>query len=284
MFQIPYDNFQADTVAQPDELDANFAAIETVIGANTFTEQNYVTDDASNTANLDSLDRQLKTYSTLVLKPRPVTSWSPFTSDAVTPVSTRLGPFLASTFAYANRLRLGFQEPVLAAGLAHRLMLDVAMSTTSAANITLNMAYKVVPMDGTVACNLTTDIWRASWTPGASKKIVALDTAGDWREYTAGATGTTGATAPTFPTSGTVADNTVTWTAGSVIYSNRQAVFAVTAAANKPFLVDVTGLQIPVAEITAEDQRIVGFLVREVGSGHAGDMYLLDGHFKAVEV
>jgi hypothetical protein len=211
-----------------------------------------------------------------------VASWSQYLDDPASPEITRLGPFQVASLAYSAARRLGFQEPALVPGLAHRLMLDLAMSTTAAASITLRLAYMVFPLDGSLAASLTTDLWRASWTPGASKKIVALASDG-WREYTAGASGATGGTAPTWPTSGTVSDGTVTWTAGNVIYKNLSLTYSVSDSASEPFRVDSASLTIPAAEITADNQQIVGFLLREVGSGHTGDLYLLDGHFKALE-
>jgi hypothetical protein len=219
-------------------------------------------------------------YRLLAPTPRLVTSWAFYSSDIYLPQVTSVGPFQALDLPYANGTRTGFQEPVLLPGLPHRLLLDLAMSTTQAANLILNVAYKVISASDSLS--LTTDLWRASWTPGASKKIVALASDG-WREYTAGASGTTGSNAPTWPTSGTVADNTVTWTAGAIVYKNLALTYAVTASANQRFRVNSSSLQVPANEITSADQLLAGFVQRVVGSGHTGDLLLLDGLFQAVE-
>jgi hypothetical protein len=225
---------------------------------------------------------QVASNGRLLPPPRPVASWSQYLDDPASPDLTRLGPFQVANFAYSAARRLGLQEPALVPGLAHRLMLDLAMSTTATANITLRLAYRVFAIDGSLAASLTTDLWRASWTPGAGRKIVALASDG-WREYTAGASGTSGSTPPTWPTSGSVGDGTVTWTAGNVIYKNLTLTYAVSDSANEPFRVDSASLTIPAAEVSADNQQIVGFLLREVSGGHSGDLYLIDGHLKALE-
>jgi hypothetical protein len=220
----------------------------------------------------------------LLPPPRAVTSWSRFSGDAALPGTTRLGPFQASNLAYAAARRLGFQEPALLPGLAHRLMLDLALSTSAAASITLRLAYKVVTLDGALGAVLTTTLWRASYDYAAGDKIIALASDG-WREYTVTADGgSSGATPPAWPISGAVTDGGLTWSTGNVVFKNLSLVHAVTAGAGQPFRVDSAGLTIPGGEITADNQQIVGFLLREVGGGHTGDLYLIDGHLKAVEV
>lgn len=215
--------------------------------------------------------------------PRAVNSWNAFADDPAYPEPTRLGPFQAVNFVYAAARRLGFQEPALAPGLAHRVMLDLAMSTTFAADVTLRLAYKVFAMDGGSNAGLTTALWRASHNYAAGDKIIALASDG-WREYTVTAdAGSSGATAPTWPAGGTVTDGGLTWTAGGVIFKNLTLSHPVTAGANQPFRVDSASLTIPAGEITADHQQIAGFLLREVGTGHTGDLYLIDGHLKAME-
>jgi hypothetical protein len=215
--------------------------------------------------------------------PKAVSSWSLYADDTASPDFTRLGPFQAANLANSASRRLGFQEPVQAPGLAHRLMLDLAMSTTATANITLRLAYKVFPIDGSLAANLTTALWRASYNYTAGDKVIALAADG-WREYTVTAdSGSSGATPPTWPANGTVTDSGLTWTAGNVVFKNLSLVHAVTDSAGEPFRVDSASLQIPAADITADHQQIAGFLLREVGSGHGGDLYLIDGHLKALE-
>jgi hypothetical protein len=80
-----------------------------------------------------------------------------------------------------------------------------------------------------------------------------------------------------------VADGTVTWTAGSVIFKNLALTYAVTASANQRTRSNSSSLQVPAGEITSADQILTGFVQRVVGSGHTGDLLLLDGLFQAVE-
>jgi hypothetical protein len=232
----------------------------------------------------DGAVTQITSGGRLVIPPRPVGSWAFYTGDPNLPGYGSLGPFTANLMPYANTTRLRFQEPVLAPGQAHRLMLDLALSTSATANITLRLAYKVVPLDGSQAVNLTTALWRASYNYAAGDKIIALASDG-WREYTVTTDGgSSGATSPTWPTSCTVSDGGLTWTAGSVVFKSLSLTHPVTAGANQPFRVDSASLTIPAGEITADNQQIVGFLLREVGGGHTGDLCLIDGHLKAVEV
>ncbi len=226
---------------------------------------------------------QLASGSRLLPPPRAVGSWTRYSLDANSPTLAWLGPFRAANLPYAHQTRLGLQEPVLAPGMAHRLLLDLAMSTTQAADITLRLAYRVFPLDGSLAASLSTALWRAGWDYAAGDKVIGLASDG-WREYAVASDGgSSGSSTPAWPASGTVADGGITWTAGGIAFKNLTLVHPVSQGAGEPFRIDSASLTIPADDLTGDNQQIAGFLLREVGGGHAGDLHLIDGHLKALE-
>ncbi len=278
-FAIPYPDFQANTVADSEKVDANFAAIAAVVGTNNFSVNNYVADGASLTANLDAVDIALKSLNDLLSTKVKIDSWDVFNDDLNPPENIEWGAAQAINFANGvlSRARFQFRADIL--GYHKRIFLRLATSTASASALGLNVAYRINSL-GT-SQSVTTALWQASKVYSASDKVIGLDTGGDWREFTA-AGGTSNVSEPTWPTTGTVADNGWNWTAGNVIFKNLDLSHT-PAASVGDFEVDSSSLQVPSSEITAITDEIVGFFWRSAGDAHAGDLYLLDGWNKPVE-
>jgi hypothetical protein len=154
------------------------------------------------------------------------------------------------------------------------------MSSTAAANLALNWAYRVVSPGE--ALGLAVDFWQAGKAYVAGAQVIGLAADG-WRVFTA-IGGPSGANEPAWPSVGTVADNGWNWSAGAVVYKHLSLSFTVTVGAGQGFWVDSSSLQIPAAELTSQDQLVVGFLWVPASSPHPGDLHLLDAWLQAVEV
>jgi hypothetical protein len=206
-------------------------------------------------------------------RPRLVTSWRIHDTDLNQPENGTLGATGTIDFADGALRRIKLQERVLDPGYNLRLVLLLAMDTTQAAAISLNLAYKVFSAGD--SHGVAVELWQASKVYSAGATVIGLASDG-WRVYTA-AGGTSGATEPAWPTSGTIADNGWNWTAGAVVYKNLPLSFTVSTNANQGFVVDSASLQIPAAELTANTQEVVGFLWRAASDAHGGNMKLIDG-------
>jgi hypothetical protein len=147
-FTIPYDDFQSGATADPDEVDADFAAILNNMGTGEYTDNNYVTDDASLTANIDALDKQIKINTDAIdAITLDVFDW---TSDTTDPVENDLysgWPVIKFPGASDSAVWFTFQNPKT--GYHYKLRIEGFLSgdnTTDA--ISFNMSYSAVAADG----------------------------------------------------------------------------------------------------------------------------------------
>ena len=149
-FSIPYPRFQAENAANPDEVNSNFAAIENVIGPNTYSTSTYITTDATITDNLRALDARMRTSANLIANlSDPITE---IQADRVTPVSNgwvsdlqviKFGPSADSAIWFSFRnLRTGYD---------YKLRLEGCMDSADASKqISMNIEYYVVAASGDV--------------------------------------------------------------------------------------------------------------------------------------
>ncbi len=147
-FAVPYSDFQAGTVADPDEVDANNAAIAAVIGNNNLDSSNYLTTDDTITNSLLNLDSQIKSNADAIASlSTPVVDW---TADRSIPVSNDfVGNWPVICFDGSSDTAVWFTFRNPRAGYDYKLKLEGMMDTAEASKaISMNIEYYVVAANG----------------------------------------------------------------------------------------------------------------------------------------
>jgi hypothetical protein len=171
-FSVPYDDFQSGTVADPDQVDANFAAIIANMGTGDYTNDYYVTDGASLSENIDALDAQVRANADAIDSfSFIVTDFFSDTTDPVVNDQVSNWPVIKFSGDSDSAVWFTFANPKT--GYDYKLKLDGFMDTANTVDsISMNIAYYVIASNG--------DMSPAS-TTGTGEDEIALDVTAEQR-------------------------------------------------------------------------------------------------------